>query len=109
MVFYAASMTVSSIALRLTWLYAVRRRLLDPEPATTVRQFTARAFITSAIFLFSIGAAFLGLPTAVMFWLVPIPAGRILVVRAREPSTSDRHTCDVPVGTRSPSGGASTR
>jgi hypothetical protein len=44
-----------------------------------------------------------------MFWLVPIPAGRILVVRAREPSTSDRHTCDVPVGTRSPSGGASTR
>ena len=29
-VFYAASMTVSSIALTATWLYAVRRTLIDP-------------------------------------------------------------------------------
>ena len=69
-VFYAASMTVSSIALTVTWLYARRRRLLDPDlPPTVVRQFTARAFVTSAIFLLSIGAAFLGLPAAVVFWL----------------------------------------
>ena len=79
-VFYAASMTVSSIALTVTWLYAVRRRLLDPDlPPTAVRQFTARAFVTSAIFLLSIGAAFLGLPAAVLFWLVLLPAARILI------------------------------
>jgi len=79
-VFYAASMTVSSIALTLTWLYARRRRLVDPDlPSAAVRQFTARALVTSAIFLLSIGAAFLGLTAAVLFWLVLLPAGRILV------------------------------
>ena len=75
-------MTVSSIALTLTWLYAVRRNLIDPDlRSTAVRAFTARAFITSAIFLVWVGAAFLGLPVAVLFWLVLLPAGRILLVR----------------------------
>jgi uncharacterized membrane protein len=83
-VFYAASLTLSSITMTLTWLYALRRHLVDPElPSTAVHQFTARAFVTSAIFLLSIVAAgFLGLAVAVAFWLVLLPAGRIIVVRA---------------------------
>jgi uncharacterized membrane protein len=91
-VFYAASMTVSSIALTLTWLYARRRRLLDPDLSpTVVRQFTARAFVTSAIFLLSIGAAFLGLAAAVVFWLVLIPAGRVLAraITQRQTTSGD--------------------
>jgi TMEM175 potassium channel family protein len=79
-VFYAASLAVSSIALTVTWLYAVRRHLTDPAlESTELRQFTARALVTSAIFLLSIGAAFLGLLVAALFWLVLLPAGRILV------------------------------
>jgi hypothetical protein len=42
-VFYAGSMTVSSIAMTLTCLYALRRHLVDPElPSTAVHQFTTR-------------------------------------------------------------------
>jgi uncharacterized membrane protein len=79
-VFYAASMTISSVALTVTWLYGVRRHLTDPGlPAGVIRQFTVRAFVTSGIFLLSIGAAFVGLPLAVLFWLVLLPAGRMLV------------------------------
>jgi uncharacterized membrane protein len=82
-VFYAASMTVSSIVMTLIWLYALRRHLIDPElPSSVVHQFTARALVTSAIFLLSVGAAFLGLQVAVLFWLVLLPLGRILIVRA---------------------------
>jgi multisubunit Na+/H+ antiporter MnhG subunit len=39
-------------------------------------------FLTSAIFLLSVGAAFFGLPVAVVFWVVLLPAGRMLIVRA---------------------------
>jgi uncharacterized membrane protein len=82
-IFYAVSMTVSSIVMTLTWLYAYRRHLVDPElPARTVHQFTVRAFVTSAIFVLSVGAAFFGLAAAVLFWLVLLPAGRTLLVRA---------------------------
>jgi uncharacterized membrane protein len=82
-VFYAASMTVSSIAMTLTWLYAVRRHLVDPDlPSRAVHQFAARAFLTSAIYLLSVGAAFFGLAAAVLLWLVLLPVGRILIVRA---------------------------
>jgi TMEM175 potassium channel family protein len=81
--FYAASMTLSSIVLTAIWLYALRRHLVDTQLSpTAVRQFTARAFLTSAIFLLSVGAAFFGLPVAVLFWLVLLPLGRFLIVRA---------------------------
>jgi TMEM175 potassium channel family protein len=90
-VFYAASMTLASIALTLTWLYAVRRGLVNPAtPASEVRAFTGRAFATSAVFLLSVAAAFLGLPVAVLFWLVLLPLARALLARAslrRQPRT----------------------
>jgi hypothetical protein len=39
--------------------------------------------VTSVIFLLSVvAAAFLGLSVAVAFWLVLLPAGRIIIVRA---------------------------
>lgn len=82
-VFYAASMTVSSFALTASWLYAVRRGLIGPSvPAAATRAFTARAAATSAVFLLSVGAAFLGLPVAVMFWLVVLPLARVLLAHA---------------------------
>jgi uncharacterized membrane protein len=82
-VFYAASMTVSSLALTASWIYAVRRALLNPAvPAGEVRAFTGRALATSAVFLLSVGAAFLGLPVAVLFWLVLLPLARLLLARA---------------------------
>jgi hypothetical protein len=42
-----------------------------------VRAFTVRTVTTSTVFLLSVGAAFLGLRTAVLFWLVLLPAIRI--------------------------------
>jgi hypothetical protein len=85
---------VPGIALTLTWLYAVRRGLVKPlTTATQVRAFTTRAFATSAIFLLSVGAAFLGLSVAVLFWLVLLPLARRVLVhvvvrrRARQYST----------------------
>jgi uncharacterized membrane protein len=80
-VFYAASMTVSSLALTTTWLYAVRRGLLDRSTsASEIRAFSSRALATSAIFLLSVGAAFFGLSVAVLFWLVLLPLARTLLM-----------------------------
>lgn len=92
-VFYAASMTLASIALTATWLYAVRRRLVDRAVTSEqVRGFTARAFATSTIFLLSVGAAFLGLPLAVVFWLVLLPLARRLLVHATARPSYDAPT-----------------
>ncbi|WP_204916083.1 TMEM175 family protein [Microlunatus panaciterrae] len=85
-VFYAASLAVSSLALTTTWLYAVRRQLVDPGMNDqAVRAFTARAITTSAIFLLSMGAAFLGLWVAVACWLVLLPLGRLVIGRVQAP------------------------
>jgi uncharacterized membrane protein len=85
-VFYAASMTVSSIALTTTWFYAVRRKLIGAAvPVSQVRTFSARALATSVIFLLSIGAALLGLPVAVLCWLLLLPVARALLVHATVP------------------------
>ena len=76
-------MTVSSLALTASWVYAVRRRLVNPSvPPAEVRAFTGRAVATSAVFLLSVGSAFLGLPVAVLFWLVLLPLARQFLARA---------------------------
>ena len=49
------------------------------------REVTRRSFITLGIFALSIGAAFLGLAAAAVFWLILLPVARILL-RARRPS-----------------------
>jgi hypothetical protein len=73
-------MTVSSIALTVTWLYAVGRHLTDTALLRSqLREFTARAVVTSAAFLLSIGAAFFGLVPAALCWLLLLPLGRVLV------------------------------
>jgi uncharacterized membrane protein len=103
-VFYAASMTLASITLTVTWLYAVRRDLVDPAtPASEIRAFTGRAFATSAVFLLSVGAAFLGLPVAVLFWLVLLPLARVLLARTSARSDIRRHSVpDVAASNRRP-------
>jgi uncharacterized membrane protein len=85
-VLYAVSMTVTSLALTVMWQYAMRRGLLvdDLHPAMQ-REVTRRSFVTLGIFALSIGAAFLGLAAAAVFWLILLPVARILL-RARRPS-----------------------
>jgi uncharacterized membrane protein len=81
-VFYAASMTVTSLALTSTWLYAVRRHLVSRTLAERdVRAYTLRTVTTSAVFMLSVAAAFLGLRIAVLFWLVLLPAVRVILGR----------------------------
>jgi len=81
-VFYAASMTVSSVVLTLTWLYARNRRLVEPSLANgDLRRFTMRAVVTSVVFLVSIGAAFAGLLPAVLCWVLLLPAARLAARR----------------------------
>jgi uncharacterized membrane protein len=82
-VFFAASMTVTSCAMTGTWLYAwwrgLVRRSLGPAQ---IRLVTVRALVTSAVFLLSVPAALLGLPVAVAIWLGVIPLTRALVTRS---------------------------
>jgi uncharacterized membrane protein len=81
-VFYAASLTTASASLTAMWMYAVRRGLVDESlDRSQVTGFTLRAVLTSAIFLLSIGAAFLGLLAAVTVWVVLPPVARALAAR----------------------------
>jgi uncharacterized membrane protein len=82
-VFYAASMTIASLALTVTWLHALRAGLVDQTlDRHTARYFTTRTLLTSALFLVSVGAGFFfGYPAAILFWLVLLPAARILLAR----------------------------
>jgi uncharacterized membrane protein len=90
-VLFAASMTVTSLVLTGTWLYAVRRGLTAPERLPgDLRRTTLRAVATTVVFALSIGAGFLGLGPAVACWLGILPAARLLVVRRRsEPAVAD--------------------
>jgi len=83
-VFYAASLTLTSAAMTGTWLYAVRRQLVDGSLSAEARRtVTRRAFATTAVFAASIGAAFLGLLAAVACWLIVLPAVRLVAARRR--------------------------
>ena len=83
-VFYAASLTLTSAAMTGTWLYAVHGRLVDEALSAEDRDtVTRRAFATTAVFALSIGAALLGLPAAVACWLIVLPAVRLLAARRR--------------------------
>ena len=83
-VLFAADMTVTSLALTATWLYAVRRGLVrrSVDRADT-RDMSRRAIAATAVFALSVPAAFLGLPVALACWLVLLPAARTLVTRHR--------------------------
>jgi uncharacterized membrane protein len=87
-VLFAASMTVTSLVLTGTWLYAVRPGLTAPErPPGDLRRTTLRTVATTVVFAFSIGAGFLG--PAVTCWLGILPAARLPVVRRRsEPAAA---------------------
>jgi TMEM175 potassium channel family protein len=84
-VFYAASMTLASLALTSTWLHARRAGLLDQSlDRETATYLTTRTVFTTALFLASVGAAFLGgLRVAILFWLLLLPAARLLLARRR--------------------------
>jgi uncharacterized membrane protein len=101
-VFYAASMTLSSATLTLSWLYARRRDLTDPNvPDADLSAFTARALATSAVFAASILVAFTGLVPAVLCWLVLLPVVRRVVVRRRPrrgPATRPRSSSEESSG-----------
>jgi uncharacterized membrane protein len=85
-VFFAASMTITSCALTATWLYASRRGLVRSSLGRPrIRMVTLRATVTSGIFLLSVPAALLGLPVAIALWLGVIPVARALVVRLLPP------------------------
>jgi uncharacterized membrane protein len=81
-VFYAASITLTSLVVTVTWLYAVRRNLVaETIDRRRLHEITTRSVVTSGIFLLSVGAAFLGLAVAVFFWVALLPVARVLSVR----------------------------
>lgn len=89
-VFYAASMTVVSASLTVMWIYAVHRGLVDQSlDRRRVSEFTLRAVMTSAIFAFSIGVAWLGLLAAATVWVVLLPVARALALRRYRASVAD--------------------
>ena len=83
-VFYAVSMTVTSVAFTATWLYAVRRGLVDEACGPDeVHVFTVRSVVTCAVFFASIAASLLGVQVAALFWLVLLPLARVTLPRRR--------------------------
>ena len=81
-VFYAVSMTLTSCAMTVLWVYATRRRLLlETVSPSEVRLVTRRAIVTTGAFALSIPGALLGLPVAAALWLVVLPAARAAVTR----------------------------
>src|SRR3954454_3158306 len=69
-VFYAVSMTVTSLAFTATWLYAVRRGFVDEAGGQDeVHAFTVRSFVTCGVFLGSVAASFRARQVAVRLWL----------------------------------------
>ena len=97
-IFYAASMTVTSLCLTLTWLYAATHgRLVHHDlDRHSRRDFTVRSVATTGIFLLSVGAAAFGLYAALAFWLILLPAARIALGRRH----SSPDTAETPVGRR---------
>jgi uncharacterized membrane protein len=86
-VFFAASMTVTSALLTITWLYSWRRRLVAADVGIAeARKVSLRAFVTTGVFAVSIPAALLGVWVAIGLWLVVLPAARLLVARATRPT-----------------------
>jgi TMEM175 potassium channel family protein len=86
-VFFAASMTLTSCALTATWIYAARAGLVRPSVgADRVRQVTVRAILTSVIFALSVPASLLGLPVAIALWLGVLPLARTFVGRFLSPA-----------------------
>ena len=86
-VFFAASMTLTSALFTVTWLYAWRRRLADPDVgAIEARSLTLRGLVSTAVIAVSVPAALLGLPVAVAIWLGVLPAARRLAGRRARPS-----------------------
>jgi uncharacterized membrane protein len=85
-VLYAMSLTVASVAFTATWLYALRRGLVDERRSAADRHaYTVRSLASNGVFVGSIGIAFLGLLPAVLCWLVVLPVVRNLVVRRWQP------------------------
>jgi uncharacterized membrane protein len=87
-VFFAASMTVTSAMLTVMWLYTWRRRLVDHDvDIAEARVISLRAFVTTGVFAVSIPVALLGLWPAIALWLVVLPAARLAVARTARPRT----------------------
>ncbi len=83
--FYAASMAVASAVLTLTWLYALRRGLVDPAAGPAVRHaHTVRGVATASILALSVAVAAIGLWAAMLCWLLVIPATRVLLTRRQQ-------------------------
>lgn len=83
-VFYAASLTATSLALVLMWTYARTHDLLTPGlRPEQIRGFTVGSLVTLAVFVVSVGAAFLGLLAAAICWVAMIPVTRVALQRSR--------------------------
>jgi uncharacterized membrane protein len=82
-IFYAVSMTVTSLFFTLTSLYALSRLdLVKPDlDRRTRREYAVRSVTTTSVFAVSVGAAYFGLYVAMTFWLVVLPVVRRVVLR----------------------------
>jgi uncharacterized membrane protein len=75
-IFYAATMTVSGLVAIIIWLYASRgHRLIDPDlDRRTIQRETLRLLVVPAIFVLSIGLAFINDDLAKFAWVLVAPA-----------------------------------
>jgi TMEM175 potassium channel family protein len=82
-VFYAASLAAVSLTLTVMLLYVLWADGLVDEhfDRAEIRHLRLRGAVTTGPFVVSVGAAFLGLWVAILFWVVLVPGTRALLTR----------------------------
>jgi len=80
-IFYALTMAVTGLLSTGIWVYAAHNhRLIDPDlPAHTIRRDTLRQLAVPAVFLLSVGLAFINYDLAKYSWILVAPA--VLLIR----------------------------
>jgi uncharacterized membrane protein len=84
-VLYALVLTMAGVLLTITWLHAIKNKLIDQN--LTQRQIHAislESILPTVVFLLSILVSFIDLQTAYYFWIVIIPAK--IILRKKYPS-----------------------
>jgi uncharacterized membrane protein len=85
---YAGNLAAVSAASATLWVYATRAHLTDPSLSPRLaRYFVLRPIVTGAVFLASIGVAFLSADAGARLWLLAFPA--LLLVRRLYPENRD--------------------
>jgi uncharacterized membrane protein len=78
-ILYALVLTIAGALLTMTWLHAIKNKLIVEDlTKSEIRLISIDSILSPAVFMLSILVSFIDLRTAYYFWIVLIPAKAIL-------------------------------